>query len=67
MQSAKSKAEQKFSKLNKRSEKAPQEWERAQQERADKTARLRALRLAKEAAEREAAGTAPAEDEAPPS
>lgn len=53
-------AEEKFGQLKPKQEVALSERDRAQQELAEKTARLRALRLAKEAADREAAEQAPA-------
>jgi hypothetical protein len=54
MSSVRLKAEEKFAKGMQQAKKALNEREKAQQEIAAKTARLRALRLAKEAAEKEA-------------
>lgn len=53
---AKSKAEERFAATQKKVKQALKEKETAEQERAAKVARLRGLRLAKEAA---AAGTGP--------
>ncbi len=53
---AKSKAEKQFAALQKKEDKVQQERDEVRQMEADHTARLRALRLAKEAAEKEAAG-----------
>ncbi len=53
MNSARSKAEEKFAKMGQQQKKAQKERDKAQQENAEKTARLRALRLAKEAADKD--------------
>lgn len=53
--SARSRAEAQFAATQKKDDKILQEKEEARQKEADQTARLRALRLAKEAADREAA------------
>ena len=53
--SAKSKAEEKFAQLQKQQRRALKEREKVQQERTEKVARLRALRLAKEADDKAAA------------
>ena len=66
IRSAKSKADEKFAKLQKQQMRALKEREKEQQERAEKVARLRALRLAKEAADKAAAETAAAEAEKVP-
>lgn len=55
--SAKSRAEEKFAASQKKSKKYLKEKEQARQERAEKMARLRALRLANESAHRETAKT----------
>ena len=55
--SARSKAEEKFAATQKKDDKILQEKEEARQKEAEHTARLRALRLAKEAADREAAAS----------
>jgi len=52
---ARSKADEKFAKAVQQDKKAAKEREKADQVIRDKTARLRALRLAKEASDREAA------------
>ena len=55
LKSVKSVAEEAFAMLNKQQEKkARKEKEKAQQERAEHVARLRGLRLVKEAADKEA-------------
>ncbi|MAF46720.1 MAG: hypothetical protein QGH73_00530 [Rhodospirillales bacterium] len=51
----KSKAEEQFAAIQKKDKEALMEKEKAQQARTDKMARLKALRLAKEASDREAA------------
>jgi hypothetical protein len=58
--SAKSRAEEQFAALQKKDDKIKQEKEETQQSEADHTARLRALRLAKEAADKEEAANATA-------
>ena len=58
--SAKSRAEEQFTATQKKDKLVLKEKEKAQQERADHVARLRALRLAKEAADRKAAEKAAA-------
>ena len=55
MKSLKSRAEEQFATIQKKDKRALEEWEKAQQEIAEKTARLKALRLAKEASDSEAA------------
>ncbi len=61
VESVKSRAEEKFSAIQKKDEKAMNEKKKALQERAEHVARLRALRLAKEAADKEAADKEAAE------
>ncbi len=51
--SAKSRAEEKFTATQKKDKQALEEKENAWQQRMEHTARLRALRLAKEAADKE--------------
>jgi hypothetical protein len=53
-----SKAEEKFAKIRQQDEDAIKERDRAQKELMEKTARLRALRMAKEAADKDAADAA---------
>ncbi len=53
--SAKSRAEEQFAATQKKAKQALNEKEKAVQERVEHVARLRALRLAKEAADKEAA------------
>jgi hypothetical protein len=53
--SVKSTAEQKFAATQKKAKQAIKEQDKARQKRAENTARLRALRLAKETADKEAA------------
>ncbi len=53
--SVKSKAEEQFAAIQKKDKPAPKEKNKAQQERAEHVASLRDLRLAKEAADKEAA------------
>ena len=70
MNSARSKAEERFAKMRQQEKKAEKERDKAQQENAQKTARLRALRLAKEASDkytldREAADKATAKGKTP--
>ena len=55
--SAKSKAEEKFAAAQRKSVQAAKDKERAQQQLEDRIAKQRALRLAKEAADKEAADT----------
>jgi len=55
MKSVKSKAEEKFAQISQRDKKAALEKKKAGEERAEHVAKLRALRLAKEAADREEA------------
>ena len=62
--SVKSRAEEQFTATQKKAEQALTEWEKARQERANHIAILKALRLAKEAADQEAAEKADAEKEA---
>ncbi len=52
LKSLKSRAEEKFAATQKKDEKALKEKENAWQQRMEHTARLRALRLAKEAADK---------------
>jgi len=52
--SVKSTAEQKFAATQKKAKQAVKEQDKARQEKAKNTARLRALRLAKETADEEA-------------
>jgi hypothetical protein len=59
--STRSKAEERFAKARQQETQALKEREKADKAISDKTARLRALRLAKEAADKEAAETAAAE------
>ena len=59
--SAKSRAEEQFAAIKKKDKQSLNENEKAQQERAENMARLRALRLAKEAADKEAAEKADTE------
>ncbi len=59
--SVKSKAEEMFTKVKQQDRKALKEREAAQQEITEKIARLRALRLAKEASDKEAADKAAAD------
>ena len=59
--SAKSRAEEQFAAIKKKDKQALNENEKARQERAEHTARLRALRLAKEEADKEAAEKTDAE------
>ena len=61
LKSARSRAEQQFTATQKKSNKALKRKEKAQQDVSEKMARLRALRLAKEAADKEAAEQAAAE------
>ena len=61
LKSVKSRAEEKFAATQKKDKQVLKEKEKAQQERAEHTARLRALRLAKEAADEKAAEEADAE------
>lgn len=62
--SARSKAEAQFTATNKKDTKALMDREKVRQQKADQVARLRALRLAKEAADKEAADKEAAEKEA---
>ncbi len=59
--SVKSRAEEQFAATQKKDKQALKEKEKARQEMAEHVARLRALRLAKEAADKEAAEAAAAE------
>ncbi len=54
VESVKSRAEEQFAAIQKKDKKAPNEKETARQERAEYVARLRALRLAKDAADKKA-------------
>ncbi|MEN8196505.1 MAG: hypothetical protein ABFS30_08305 [Pseudomonadota bacterium] len=58
--SVKSKAEEKFATIQKKDEQALSDREKARQKDAEHTAKLRALRLAKQAADKEAADLADA-------
>ncbi len=55
LKSGKSRAEEQFAAIQKKDKQALKEKEKARQERAEHVASLRALRLAKEAADKEAA------------
>ncbi len=55
LKSVKSRAEEKFAAIQKKGKKALKEKDKARQERAEHVASLRALRLAKEAADKKAA------------
>ncbi|HJO97147.1 MAG TPA: hypothetical protein QF891_04055, partial [Rhodospirillales bacterium] len=55
LKTVKSRAEEQFTATQKKDRKALKDKEKARQERADSVARLRGLRLAKEAADKEAA------------
>ncbi len=55
LKSVKSRAEEQFAATQKKDKQARKEKEKARQERAEHVARLRALRLAKEAADKKAA------------
>ncbi len=61
LKSAKSRAEEHFTATQKKDKQILKEKEKARQEIAERVARLRALRLAKEAADKEAAEEADAE------
>ncbi len=61
LRSAKSRAEEQFAATQKKDKQALKEKEKARQESAEHVAGLRALRLAKEAAEKRAAEKAAAE------
>ena len=61
LKSVRSRAEEQFAATQKKDKQALKEKEKEQQEKADHTARLRALRLAKEEADRIAAEKAAAE------
>ncbi len=65
LKSVKSSAEEKFAAIQKKNKKALNEKETARQERAEHVARLRALRLAKEAADKEDAEKAAAKKKKP--
>lgn len=56
--SVRSKAEAEFASIRQQDKKALKEKQKVEQEKADHVARLRALRLAKEAADKEAAAIA---------
>ncbi|MCH7775598.1 MAG: hypothetical protein IH878_03520 [Gemmatimonadetes bacterium] len=60
-QSVKSRAEEQFAATQKKNKPALKEKEKARQERAEHVASLRALRLAKEAADKKAAEKAAAQ------
>lgn len=60
IKATRSKAEEQFAAIQRQAKRAQTEHEIAQQERAEHIAKLRALRLAKEAAERECARNASA-------
>ncbi len=55
LKSVKSRAEEQFAATQKKDKQVLKEKEKARQERAEQVAKLRALRLAKEAADKEAA------------
>jgi len=61
VKTAKSRAEEQFAATQKKDQQALREKEDAQQENADRVAKLRGLRIAKETADREAAEQASAE------
>ncbi len=61
VESVKSRAEEKFAAIQKKDKEAINEKKKALQERAEHVARLRVLRLAKEAADKEAADKEAAE------
>ncbi len=61
LKSVKSRAEEQFAATQKKDNQALKEKEKARQEKADHVASLRALRLAKEAADKKAAEKAAAE------
>ena len=61
LKSVRSRAEEQFTATQKKDKQALKEKEKAWQEMSDRTANLRALRLAKEAADEEAAEKAAAE------
>ncbi|MEE8532084.1 MAG: hypothetical protein V3S95_00900 [Alphaproteobacteria bacterium] len=61
LKSVKSRAEEQFAATRKKDKQALKEKEKARQERAEHVASLRALRLAKEAADKKAADKAAAE------
>ena len=61
LKSVKSRAEEQFAATQKKDKQALKEKEKARQESAEHVARLRALRLAKEAADKKAAEKAAAE------
>ncbi len=63
--SVKSRAEEQFAAIQKKDKQALTEKKKAQQEIAERVARLRALRLAKEAADKEAAEKAAAKNKKP--
>ncbi len=65
VESVKSRAEEKFAAIQKKDQKALKEKEAALQERAEHVARLRDLRLAKEAADKETAEKAAAKKKKP--
>ena len=64
LKSTRSRAEEKFAATQKKHKETMKEQERARQKDLEHTAKLRALRLAKEAADKEAAEAAAAEKEA---
>ena len=66
LKSVKSRAEEHFTATQKKEKLALKEKEKARQERQEHTARLRALRLAKEAADKEAAEKAAAKKKKKP-
>ncbi len=65
VKSVKSRAEEQFAAIQKKDKQALKEKEKALQERAEHVAGLRALRLAKEAADKEAAEKAAAKNKKP--
>ncbi len=65
LKSARSRAEEQFTATQKKDRQALNEKEKARQEEAENVARLRALRLAKEAADKKAAEKAAAKNKKP--
>ena len=63
---SRSKAEEQFAATQKKAKQVQKEKERAWQERTEHMAKLRALRLAKEAADKEAAEAPAGKDDTPP-
>ena len=65
LKSARSRAEERFAATQKKDKQALNEKEKARQEEAENVARLRALRLVKEAADKKAAEKAAAKNKKP--